>query len=724
MSASTPAWHQSAATARRPSSATGNPCNTSTCKPEKSPNSTTATQQWPAPCPTPDGSGAYAISQHISSNSYATALHHITGNTANQNPTGVTVTPVGVDPDTGVVTYQVNATDPDNDDIIYTATASTGTIVKNGDGTFTYTQTDPNDVITFYANDSHGGIATKTVTIAPNNAPTLKSQDSDTNQTTGVIDGLVEVEDLNNDALTYDVIQGSKGTVAVRQDGTWTYTPYAAAQHDAAAENATDEERRDTFTITVEDGNGGTLNIPISVDLVPANEAPTFDVEVSDPDEDGAITYTVTNPDDAEGDDITYTVSEPSHGSVDVFSGSYVYTPDGSYQDDEFTIYADDGHGGVTEYTATVIAPEPPEQPSHFDAPGTPLGAITLSPNKTRVYQYSYDAATDKTYLTIVDADSGDPVGEPIELQGNGQAPNSAPDLTAPAVQFTTNGKFALIRTYDSGSQKTYVTVVNNETGEVVDAPIEMDGDGLYFNGGKFQVVGNDAYLLTSSFEDPTTPAQLAIIDTDSGELVTQEPISSSGYMATESLQITTDGKVVLATYDPGADETIISVIDSETGDYVGTGPEAFTGRLGSTMTLDETNHRIFVPIADDATGSSTVYFVSTDSGQEFGTPVELDGSFWGEPVSSGGSVYYVTSTDNVDGSSTTWVTAIDGSSGVKNQLIDELAGRPINYNNLAVDNNGHVYLTTYIDDYDGQDEDGRKQTVTVVNGSAARGFC
>ena len=45
-----------------------------------------------------------------------------------------------------------------------------------------------------------------------------------------------------------------------------------------------------------------------------------------------------------------------------------------------------------------------------------------------------------------------------------------------------TNGKFALVRTYDSANNKTYVTVIDNGTGTVVDAPIEMNGDAQDFN--------------------------------------------------------------------------------------------------------------------------------------------------------------------------------------------------------------------------------------------------
>ena len=134
---------------------------------------------------------------------------------------------------------------------------------------------------------------------------------------------------------------------------------------------------------------------------------------------------------------------------------------------------------------------------------GSPLGGITLSPDKTRAYQYSYDASTNKTYLTIVDADSGEQVGQPIELQGNGQRPMGTGPV-APTMQFTDNGDFALIRTYDPVNNKTYVTVVDNETGEVVDTPIEIDGEFLDFDNGQFPTVGNRVYVQTVDYDSNT----------------------------------------------------------------------------------------------------------------------------------------------------------------------------------------------------------------------------
>ena len=370
----------------------------------------------------PDGSGAYAVSQRIVNNTYGTAIHHITGNTANEAP-DFDYDAGDPDPDTGAVTYTLDGTDSDDDYITYSASSLTGTTSESS-GSFTYTQADPNDVITFSASDGHGGVTVKTVTIAPNNVPTLEEDEQSTNTATGVVNGSVTVQDLDGDTLEYDVIQGTKGTVVMRQDGTWTYTPTDEARHAAAASDAeTEDQLSDSFTITVDDGRGGILSIPVSVDIEPSNVAPTFDVDVSDPDLEGRITYTVINPADDEDDTVTYSFSDPSHGSVELDGTSYVYTPDGSYEDDDFTIFADDGHGGITSYTVTYVAPEPPEQPTYTDAPGAPLGGITLTPDKTRAFQFSYDDATNQTYLRS----STPRAVTPSEIPSNSRATGSCP---------------------------------------------------------------------------------------------------------------------------------------------------------------------------------------------------------------------------------------------------------------------------------------------------------
>ena len=127
-----------------------------------------------------DGTAAYVLGLDLTNYGQPATIYKITGSTANQKPE-FDITKGATDPDTGAVTYTLDGTDDDNDDVTYSATSLTGTIVENGDGTFTYTQADPNDTITFYANDGHGGISVKTVTIAPNNNPTLEDEEQSTN---------------------------------------------------------------------------------------------------------------------------------------------------------------------------------------------------------------------------------------------------------------------------------------------------------------------------------------------------------------------------------------------------------------------------------------------------------------------------------------------------------------------------------------------------------------
>ena len=139
-----------------------------------------------------------------------------------------------------------------------------------------------------------------------------------------------------------------------------------------------------------------------------------------------------------------------------------------------------------------------------------------MTPDKTRAFQFSYDDATNQTYVTM-EHDSGDPLGDPIELQGNGQLPTGNREWSLPQCNSPTTAS-TLIRTYDEGVNTTYVTVIDIETGEVVGGePIELAGDGQYFNNGKFQFDGDRAYQQSS--DSINNKVNLAIINTETGEL-------------------------------------------------------------------------------------------------------------------------------------------------------------------------------------------------------------
>ena len=85
-----------------------------------------------------------------------------------------------------------------------------------------------------------------------------------------MVSGTAVGSDPDGDLATYSATQGTKGTVAIDPNtGAWTYSPTAAARHDAAATGASAATRTDTFTITVSDGPGGIATQTVSVDLTP-----------------------------------------------------------------------------------------------------------------------------------------------------------------------------------------------------------------------------------------------------------------------------------------------------------------------------------------------------------------------------------------------------------------------------------------------------------------------
>ncbi|OMP74305.1 Ig-like domain-containing protein, partial [[Flexibacter] sp. ATCC 35208] len=76
--------------------------------------------------------------------------------------------------------------------------------------------------------------------------------------------GTLVGNDLDGDALTYSkATDPTHGTATVNVDGTYTYTP------------ATNYNGPDSFTIEINDGNGGTATVTINIIVTAVNDDPT-----------------------------------------------------------------------------------------------------------------------------------------------------------------------------------------------------------------------------------------------------------------------------------------------------------------------------------------------------------------------------------------------------------------------------------------------------------------
>jgi len=260
-----------------------------------------------------------------------------------------------------------NDTDADGDpiSIIGFTQPANGSLVDNGDGTFTYTP-DGNynggDTFVYTISDGNGGTdsATVTLTINPLNDPPSAGNDSFTTaEDSGLsftsADLLANDSDLDGDTLSVvDFTSTSNGTL-VQNGNNFNYTPNENFNGD------------DTFTYTISDGNGGTDTATVTITVTPVNDPP---VANDDPaaeddsltlDEDTSITFgndfLLQNDFDIDGDPISVVgFTQTSNGVlVQNQNGSFTYTPDENYNGvDTFEYTITDGNGGTDTATVTL----------------------------------------------------------------------------------------------------------------------------------------------------------------------------------------------------------------------------------------------------------------------------------------------------------------------------------------------------------------------------------
>lgn len=221
-----------------------------------------------------------------------------------------------------------NDSDPDGDPIsIVVAVAGSGTVTDNGDGTVTYV---PNsgfcgtDTITYTITDGFGGVDVGIVVVdvaCPNQPPiAVDDSASTTVDTPVVIDVLDNDSDPDGDPIA--VINGSAGNggFVINGDGTITYIPDSGFCG------------TDTLVYTIADGNGGTDEAIVLVDVPCPNQPPDANDDYVVIDGDLAVIYVIGNDSDPDGDPIVVTSASALHGSVSINSdGTISYSPNAGF---------------------------------------------------------------------------------------------------------------------------------------------------------------------------------------------------------------------------------------------------------------------------------------------------------------------------------------------------------------------------------------------------------
>ncbi|MBP1207768.1 VCBS repeat-containing protein, partial [Duganella sp. 1411] len=238
-------------------------------------------------------------------------------------------------------------------------TSDHGSVVNNGNGTYTITPTaNYNGTVnlSYSVTDGQGGsvAATQSFTLAAvNDAPagaasaSLAAGTEDTAYVVSVAALLVGFGDVDGDTLSVSALSADHGSITNNGDGTYTITP--AANYNGAV----------SLSYSVTDGYGGSVAATQSFTLAAVNDAPVgaASASLAAGTEDTAYVVSaaalLTGFGDVDGDALNVSSLTSDHGSVvNNGNGTYTITPTANYNGTVNLSYSvTDGHGGSVAAT-------------------------------------------------------------------------------------------------------------------------------------------------------------------------------------------------------------------------------------------------------------------------------------------------------------------------------------------------------------------------------------
>ena len=302
------------------------------------------------------------------------------------------------------------------------------------------------------------------------------------------VSGSVSTSDINSNIISYTGdADGAYGSFTVNTStGEWTYTLDNANTSVQAL--VADEVVVENFTVTADDGFGGTDTLSVTVNVIGTNDAPIAVNDSATSGEDASVTINVLGNDtDVEGDLLTVTLASAENGVVTINAdGTLEYTGDQNFSgEDTITYTISDVDGATSTATVTIDVTSINDAPTAFndfnatheekaitinilandiDLDGDNLivalanaanGSVVINADNTVTYTPNDDfVGSDTIFYTITDGEYSDSAIALVNVTGTNDTPIANAD-TATAVEETS----------------TTITVLDNDT--------DVDGDAL-----------------------------------------------------------------------------------------------------------------------------------------------------------------------------------------------------------------------------------------------------
>ncbi|EJG0705958.1 tandem-95 repeat protein [Vibrio parahaemolyticus] len=527
-----------------------------------------------------------------------------------------------------------------------------GTLVDNGDGTWTFTPQIDDDTevsFTFDIIDDEDLVVSGSANldILPiNDAPNAENDVITTEEDTAVtIDVLVNDSDVEGDALSIQSasVPSEQGSVDI-VDGKLVFTP---------AENFNGEA---TITYIVTDGDL-TDEAKVTVTVTPVNDSPVAVDDTTSIQEDTAVTIDVlTNDTDVDGDKLSIeSASVPKEqGTVEVVDGKLVFTPVENFNGDaEITYIVTDGQ--LTDEAKVTVTVNPVN-----DAPTIKVDAVE---------SITEDAvSTDTVVATLTVRDTDTPEDQlTVSLENN------------------SNGYFVLVGDEVKLTQAG-VDAVNNDELNLKDLTISASvSDGV-------NPTANDSDSLIVNRVNDAPTVENAIADQElSEDFATYTIDLNDAFKDSDSaLNFSVSGNSnVLVLIENG-----IATI-SPTADWNGSETLTFTATDPNGESISQTVNFTVAPVADIVADKATVVedtptiikVLGNDTFEDDGKVVSLDtnnGPANGTvSVNPDGSVTYTPNDNNVGKDTFTYVVT---SGGVSESTTVEVNVTPVNDAPVAKD--------------------------------------